>query len=178
MPLSMCYAEYLADAFGGMLSKLLPRRNRVIWRETFGQYHEHRFPGGHRHLFWHVKDPKLSPFHKDEIRIASKRMLAGDKRAVGPRVPDDVWEFPRLVGNAAERIGDHPCQLPEELLRRVVLSSTAIGDLVLDPMSGSATTARVAQVEGRRYIAIEREARFIEIIEARLSRDFQQRLFA
>ena len=52
-----------------------------------------------------------------------------------------------------------------------------IGATTQDPMSGSATTARVALMEGRRFIAIEQEARFIEIIEARLSRDFQQRLF-
>ena len=47
-----------------------------------------------------------SPFNTDEIRVPSQRMLDGDKRAAGPRVPDDVWEIPRLVGNAGERLGD------------------------------------------------------------------------
>ena len=91
-----------------MLTTMLPRRNRIIWRETFGQYNESRFPSGHRHLFWHVKDLKRSPFHTDEIRVTSQRMQAGDKRAAGPRVPDDVWEIPRLVGNARERFGRGP----------------------------------------------------------------------
>jgi len=170
--------EYLADDFGAMLYDLLPRRNRIIWRETFGQYHERRYPGGHRHIFWHVKDPKLTPFYTNEIRVTSQRMLNGDKRAAGPRVPDDVWEFPRLVGNAAERIGSHPCQLPEALLRRIVLSCTSKGDLVMDPMSGSGSTARVAQIEGRRFLAIEKNPRFIDIIESRLSRAYQPSLFS
>ncbi len=169
--------ERWADPFGIILSELLPRRNRIIWRETFGQYHEHRFPSGHRHLFWHVKDPKRSLFYTDEIRIASQRMLSGDKRAAGPRVPDDVWELPRLVGNANERLGIHPCQLPEELLRRIVLCSTEKNDLILDPMSGTGTTARVAQKEGRRYIAIEEQESFVLAIRERLSRPHQTKLF-
>ena len=104
--------------WGRMLTTMLPRRNRIIWRETFGQYTESRFPSGHRHLFWHVKDPKGSPFCTDDLRVPSQRMQAGDKWAAGPRVPDDVWEIPRLVGNARQRLRGHPCQLPEELLRR------------------------------------------------------------
>ena len=125
--------ERWADDFGKMLSEVMPRRNRVIWRETFGQYRIDQFPNGHRHLFWHVKDRQQSPFYSEEIRIPSQRMLVGDRRASGPRVPDEVWEIPRLVGNAKQRMEGHPCQLPEALLERVVLSSSRPGDLVLDP---------------------------------------------
>ena len=46
--------ERWADEIGTVLKDVLLRRNRIIWRETFGQYGESRFPGGHRHLFWHV----------------------------------------------------------------------------------------------------------------------------
>ena len=169
--------EQWADQIGRMLTTMLPRRNRIIWRETFGQYNESRFPSGHRHLFWHVKDLKRSPFHTDEIRVPSQRMQAGDKRAAGPRVPDDVWEIPRLVGNARERFGDHPCQLPEELLRRVILSSTSEGDLVVDPMAGTGTTLRVAQCLNRRYLGIEEQAAFIDLIRKRLRQSYQTTLF-
>jgi DNA modification methylase len=169
--------EPWADDFGLMLRELLPRRNRVIWRETFGQYHEHRFPSGHRHLFWHVKDTKHSPFDTEEIRVPSQRMLDGDSRAAGPRVPDDVWEIPRLVGNARERLGEHPCQLPEELLRRIILCSTAVGDRVLDPMSGTGTTLRVAQQLRRRYLGIEQQQHFVELIRQRLKNAFQTTFF-
>jgi site-specific DNA-methyltransferase (adenine-specific) len=169
--------ERWADEIGTILSSHLPRRNRIIWRETFGQYRDSSFPSGHRHLFYHVKDAKASPFLTDEIRIPSQRMLSGDKRAAGPRVPDDVWKIPRLTGNAAERIEGHPCQLPEALLKRVVLCSTRSGDLVLDPMAGTGTTLRVAQNLGRRYLGIEKEAPFVELIEKRLAQERQQDLF-
>ncbi len=169
--------ERWADDIGCMLTSLLPRRNRIIWRETFGQYLESRFPSGHRHLFWHVKDPKTSPFYTDDIRIASQRMKDGDKRSAGPRVPDDVWECPRLVGNAKERIGEHPCQLPEALLERIILCSTKTADLILDPMAGTGTTLRVAQRLGRRYIGIEQQGKYVEVIRQRLAASFQQPLF-
>jgi len=169
--------EKWADDIGTILSDVLPRRNRIIWREAFGQYGETRFPGGHRHLFWHVRDLQSSPFNTDEIRIPSQRMESGDRRAKGPRVPDDVWEIPRLVGNANERLRAHPCQLPEELLRRVILASTNRGDLVMDPMSGTGTTLRVAQKLDRRYLGIEKQTRFVELIRSRLRQSYQDVLF-
>ncbi len=169
--------ERWADQIGSILSELLPRRNRIIWRETFGQYREDRFPPGHRHLFWHVKDKIETPFHTDEIRVQSQRMLNGDNRANGPRVPDDVWELPRLVGNATERINGHPCQLPEALLERIIHCSSSLGDLVLDPTAGTGTTLRVAQRLGRRFLGIEQQAKFVELINARLAMPWQQELF-
>ena len=169
--------ERWADEIGTMLKELLPRRNRIIWRETFGQYGESRFPSGHRHLFWHVRNMQRSPFNCEEIRIPSQRMKSGDKRAKGPRVPDDVWEIPRLVGNASERLSEHPCQLPEELLCRVILASTNRGDLVMDPVAGTGTTLRVAQKLDRRYLGIEKQARFVELIQTRLRQSYQNVLF-
>jgi site-specific DNA-methyltransferase (adenine-specific) len=168
--------ERWADDIGCMLTSLLPRRNRIIWRETFGQYLESRFPPGHRHLFWHVND--AAPFYTDDIRIVSQRMIDGDKRAAGPRVPDDVWQFPRLVGNAGERIGKHPCQLPERLLERVIRCASQPGDVILDPMAGTGTTLRVAQRLGRRYIGIEQQPKYVELIRKRLAASFQQPLFS
>ena len=170
--------ERWADQIGSMLSELLPRRNRIIWRETFGQYRETAFPNGHRHLFWHVRARTRTPFYTDEIRIPSRRMQSGDNRACGPRVPDDVWEIPRLVGNSHERIGEHPCQLPEALLERIVLASTRPTDLLLDPMSGTGTALRVAQRLGRNYIGIEEQEAFVRLIERRLSNPYQTHLFA
>ena len=169
--------ECWADQIGTLLSESLPRRNRIIWRETFGQYTEQRFPSGHRHLFWHVKDLVHSPFHTEHIRVPSRRMEAGDKRASGLRVPDDVWEIPRLVGNARERLGNHPCQLPEELLERVILASTDKGNLVLDPMAGTGTTLRVAQRLGRRYLGIEKQPQYVSLIRRRLRQSYQKTLF-
>jgi adenine-specific DNA-methyltransferase len=51
---------------------------------------------------------------------------------------------------------------PERLLRRILMVATRVGDVVLDCFVGSGTTAAVAQKMGRRWIAMEREARTID----------------
>jgi len=81
------------------------------------------------------------------------------------------------VGNANERIRAHPCQLPEELLRWVILASTNRGDLVIDPTAGTGTTLRVAQKLDRRYLGIEKQTRFVELIRSRLRQSYQDVLF-
>jgi site-specific DNA-methyltransferase (adenine-specific) len=49
----------------------------------------------------------------------------------------------------------HPTQKPEELLRKLMLAASNPGDLVLDPFSGSGTTAVVADQLGRQWLACD-----------------------
>jgi site-specific DNA-methyltransferase (adenine-specific) len=160
--------ERWADHIGLMLSNLLPRVNRIIWREQFGQYRQDRFAGGHRHLFYHA-DPKLRVWAPDSIRVPSVRMQMGDKRAAGPRVPDDVWEVSRLQGNCRERVQWHPCQLREWPLERIIRVATNAGDVVLDPFAGSGTTLAVAQRLGRRFLGIDQNPDYCNGIRGRLA---------
>jgi site-specific DNA-methyltransferase (adenine-specific)/modification methylase len=83
-----------------------------------------------------------------------------------------VWRIPLCTGN--ERIKNeqgkkaHSTQKPEELLKRVILSSSSEGDLVLDPFSGSGTTCAVAKKLNRKSVGIEKEEKYIKIIKKRL----------
>ena len=54
------------------------------------------------------------------------------------------------------------------MLYRVLLSSSNVGDVVLDPFSGSGTTAAVAKRLGRQFIGIEREEKYIDVANERL----------
>ncbi len=84
-----------------------------------------------------------------------------------------VWRIPLCTGR--ERIKSkngkkaHSTQKPEELLRRVILSSSHEGDLILDPFSGSGTTCAVAKKLNRKSIGIEKEVEYIKISEKRLA---------
>jgi DNA modification methylase len=80
----------------------------------------------------------------------------------------NVWEY--LVGGAAgcEGAGDHPAYFPEALARDHILSWSNEGDIVLDPFSGSGTTAKMAKHNGRRYIGIEINPEYCEIAAKRL----------
>ena len=62
----------------------------------------------------------------------------------------------------------HPTQKPEALLHRVILSSTNIGDVILDPFFGTGTTGAVAKKLGRDFIGIEREKDYIAHAKERI----------
>jgi DNA modification methylase len=75
---------------------------------------------------------------------------------------EDTWYFPRVAGTFKEREGFHGCQMPEQLLGRIIRTCSNPGDLVLDPFSGSATTLAVAKKLGRRYLGFDLSEQYIQ----------------
>lgn len=70
----------------------------------------------------------------------------------------------------------HPTVKPLDLMRWLVRLVTPPGGVVLEPFAGSGTTAEACVVEGFRCIAIEREADYLPLIEARLSKPIERTL--
>jgi DNA modification methylase len=152
-------------------------RSWVVWYYTFGVNCTKKFSRSHAHLFYMVKDPKRCTFNADDpaIRIPSARQLVyGDRRANPKgRLPDDTWilrpqdvrdgftpdqdtwYFPRVAGTFKERAGFHGCQMPEQLLGRIIRACSNSGELVLDPFVGSGTTLVVAKKLHRHWIGFE-----------------------
>jgi site-specific DNA-methyltransferase (adenine-specific) len=81
---------------------------------------------------------------------------------------EDTWYFPRVAGTFKERAGFHGCQMPEQLLARIIRTCSEEGELVLDPFSGSATTAVVAKKLGRRHLAFDLSTEYVTHGLARL----------
>jgi len=63
---------------------------------------------------------------------------------------DDVWDMPAVQMNE-KRFGYHPTQKPECLLERIIVCSSKLGDIVMDPFMGSGTTGAVAHRLGRKF---------------------------
>lgn len=117
---------------------------QYVWRFTFGQYTDSDCANGYRPIL------RLSfmgdPVTTGGIMVPSERALMGDKRASngGNRVPDDVWEFPRIVGNSHERRSWHPTQHPIGLYQRMIRLSSRVADRVsvVDLFGGTGTVFR------------------------------------
>lgn len=133
--------KIIADKLG------LVMRNWIIWHYTFGQQTKNKFARAHTHIFYFVKDEKNFTFNDHTVRVHSDRQLTYNDKRANPagKMPDDVWNhFSRVCGTFKERKGWHPCQMPESLLAKIIRVSTDGGNWVLDPFSGSGTTAMVA----------------------------------
>jgi len=185
----------IGDEYAAELKVLATRelgltcRSWVVWYYTFGVNCRQKFSRSHAHLFHLVRDPKAFTFNTDAIRVPSARELVyGDRRA-NPRgrLPDDTWVlrpqdlpegfsaaedtwyFPRVCGTFKERSGWHGCQMPEQLLGRIIRASSNPGDLVLDPFAGSGTTLAVAKKLGREFLGFELSETYAEQIAGRLA---------
>jgi len=163
-------------------------RNWVIWYYTFGVHCNKKFSRSHAHLFYFVKNAKEFTFNDGEIRVPSARQLVYADARANPkgRLPDDTWILrpqdapdsfapdddtwyvPRVCGTFKERAGWHGCQMPEQLLGRIIRCCSNPGDVVLDPFGGSGTTLAVAKKLDRRYLGFELSPDYAARIEARL----------
>jgi len=164
-------------------------RSWVVWYYTFGVNCKRKFSRSHAHLFYFVKDHQAFTFEDQEIRVPSARQLVYADRRANPqgRLPDDTWilrpqdvpdgftpaedtwHVSRVCGTFKERAGWHGCQMPEQVLGRIIRCCSRPGDLVFDPFGGSGTTLVVARKLNRRYIGCELSPEYAERIHSRLA---------
>ena len=78
------------------------------------------------------------------------------------------WYFPRVAGTFKERAGFHGCQMPEQLLGRIIRTCSDENEVVLDPFSGSASTLIVAKKLRRRFVGFELSEEYAAAGSARL----------
>lgn len=139
--------------------------NDVVWLKTnpVPNFRQVRFTNATETLIWVVKDKEAKGY---TINFDAVKQFGVGK------VGANVWELPVCAGRQRVKGEDgkklHPSQKPERLLERVILTSTNPGDVVLDPMAGVGTTGYVARAHGRRFVMIEKEARYVSAIAERL----------
>lgn len=81
------------------------------------------------------------------------------------RLTDLWWDIHRLKHNS--RRVDHPCQLPPQLMYRIISVFTKEGEIVLDPFNGAGTTTLAAHQLQRKYIGIDISEKYCQIAKDR-----------
>lgn len=133
----------------------------------------------HYGILFYAKDAKQNKFY--ELRYPHKRCrkcgylhkdYGGKKFMLHPfgSLVSDVWTDIHRVKHNKYR-DDHPCQLPIHLLERVILMSSDENDIVLDPFSGTGTTALAAKRLGRNFIGFEFDKTYAEIATSKLAQE-------
>ena len=82
----------------------------------------------------------------------------------------NIWQYAvGMGGTTKDKVAfKHPAVFPEKLARDHILSWSDPGDLILDPMCGSGTTCKIAELEGRNWIGIDISSDYIDIARKRL----------
>lgn len=141
--------------------------NDVLWVKTnpMPNWLGVRFTNATETLIWAVKDRSVKRYTFN--REYAKSFGIG-------KVGANVWVLP--ISRRSERLLDekgqklHSTQKPIELLKRVILTSTKEGDLILDPMAGTGTTGYVAKALGRDFVMIEVNPKYVKGIEERFKK--------
>jgi len=139
--------------------------NDIIWIKTnpMPNFKGTRFNNAHETLIWATKSKSSNyTFHYHSMKVMNDDL----------QMRSD-WLIPICQGDERIKVNGqkaHSTQKPAELLMRIILSTSNPDDIVLDPFSGSGTTAAVAKRLGRKYIAFDREEFYIQVANNRLSK--------
>ena len=128
--------------------------------------------------------PKTANLIRKENKLAGERFDgAGNRQANGIVTPMsfhntgrepiikesgvmwNVWQI------SAQHQAGHPAPFPEKLAHDHIISWSNEGDIVLDPFSGSGTTAKMAKETNRKFVGIDCSEEYCQIARKRLSYD-------
>lgn len=162
---------------GGIMQKLgFWFINDVVWhkKNPTPNFKGTRLNNSHETLIWATKSLKAKyTFNYKTAKehnldtVAEDEFIKGTRKQLG-----SVWRIAVCQGN--DRLKDengeklHNTQKPEELLYRIITTSSKLGDIVLDPFGGTMTTGVVAKKTGRQYIMIEQDKRYCQFGEKRI----------
>ena len=146
------YAKVALDMIFGRENFL----NEIIWAYDYGGKTKKRWPTKHDTILVYVKDPENYIFNSEAIDREPYMApgLVGAEKAARGKLPTDVWWHTIVSPTGQEKTG-YATQKPLGVLRRIIQASSNPGDWVLDPFSGSGTTAHAAAELGRRFVAID-----------------------
>jgi len=164
--------------YAAFLNKIAYFRHWISWDAPTSPMGKTLQPG-HYGILFYTKSPEQPKFY--EIRYPHKRCrkcdylykdYGGKKAGLHPFGPlvSDVWTDIHRIKHDKYR-DEHPCQLPIHLLERIILMSTDEGDIVLDPFSGTGTTAIAAKRLGRKYMGFELDGEYVQISESKLNQE-------
>jgi len=121
-------------------------------------------------VLWFVKGKNWIFNYNDVKKFNPHKTKEGNNKQMRDFL--DFIEIPIVQGKERIKNGNgravHPTQKPEKLLELIILASSNINDIVLDPFFGTGTTGKVAEELNRKWIGIEINEHYILAARERL----------
>jgi site-specific DNA-methyltransferase (adenine-specific) len=119
------------------------------------------------YVCWFVKGKKWKFNYYELKKFNPQKTKSGELKQMR-----DFIELPIVQGKERIKNSDgraiHPTQKPEKLIEMILIASSDVNDLILDPFFGTGTTGAVAEKLHRRWIGIEKNSQYISIAEKRI----------
>lgn len=132
------------------------------------------FSKGKPNTYNEIQDVKNKSAGK-KFKSSCGRTKTGKKR-IGEFIIKDfqarsnIWKYNIGSAVSSDKIAfSHSAIFPEQLANDHIISWSNEGDIVLDPMCGSGTTCKMAQINNRNYIGIDISKEYCEIARNRIN---------
>ena len=159
-------------------------RNELVWHYPSMSRTSSSFPQKHDIILRYTKTEHYV-FNHNEILIPYKQSTLDRAKYGGAgfsqnktqanyltkqgKIPDSVWDIPHIKSKK-ESTG-YPTQKPLKLLERILKASTNVGDVILDPFCGCATTCVAAEKLNRQWIGIDISTKTYDLALHRLEKE-------
>ncbi|NVM53057.1 MAG: site-specific DNA-methyltransferase [Candidatus Helarchaeota archaeon] len=143
------------DALSSPAGKIMPAHYAILYYTK---------PGG-KITFNYPSDIEADSYC---LRISCRKERKKIKNIKKVKVTDIWWDIHRIK-HKRDR-DEHPCQLPLNLMKRIIEMVTNPNDLVYDPFCGAGTTAVCAKMLKRNFITTEIDENYVKIAKDNLRR--------
>lgn len=119
-----------------------------------------------RNKYGDKRTHRIKAFNRDANGEFSRKLvsLTGDVKI------DNCWQYVVGGGNSVAYGEKHPAAFPEQLAEDHIKSWSNEGDTVFDPFMGSGTTGKMALLNDRNFIGVEKVTEFFKISKQRIEK--------
>ena len=164
---------------GKVMHELFEVRNRITWQREKGRGARANWKNSMEDIWFATVSDEYT-FNLDDVKVRRK-VIAPYREDGRPKdwietsggnfrdtCPSNFWDDLTVPFWSMSENTAHPAQKPEKLIAKLILASSAAGDLVFDPFLGSGTTSVTAKKLGRRYLGVEIDENYCVWAEKRL----------
>lgn len=162
MPLPAVVLHYPEDMFDVSLALGQPPSECAAW-----VYNAHT-PRKWRMVAWFACKPDFSLVTQPYKNSGDKRIAAKLERGSDGCSLYDWWNDEQ-VKNVSEEKTEHPCQIPIDVMAKII--GVTLAPRIIDPFCGSGTTLRAAKNAHRPAVGIELNERYCEIAAKRMEQE-------
>lgn len=179
--LYVCCDWQSSPVVGMVLKRHFTVRNRITWQREKGRGAKRNWKNAMEDI-WFATCSDNYTFRVEDV-MQRRRVVAPYRTDGAPKdweetaegkfrntYPSNFWDDISIPYWSMPENTAHPTQKPEKLLAKLILASSAPGDVVLDPFAGAGSTAVTAKKLGRHYIGVEENPQYCVWTELRLER--------